>query len=187
MEDIEVLSRVDIRSGTRTGRGFADPIRENAITNQTAGKMITEGDETFFNYISMLNLDKDPNLLVLPSTNHYYYNIEELKGITTLINLKKLNLIRHLSSFLHDLCNILSPETRFVGCFADRKTMRSNGILSRAYKKLIDFLDDKTDKEIDKRDVSRLFESLGFKIIDVTEIDGLTYFTSRKLSNLNIN
>jgi hypothetical protein len=47
------------------------------------------------------------------------------------------------------------------------------------YKKLINFLDSRIDIEIDSKGISRLLESHGFKIIDMTEINGLTYFRTQ--------
>jgi hypothetical protein len=47
------------------------------------------------------------------------------------------------------------------------------------YKKVINFLDSKIDVDIDRKDFSRLLESHGFKIIDMTEINGLTYFRTQ--------
>ena len=47
------------------------------------------------------------------------------------------------------------------------------------YKKIINFLDSRVETEIDKRELSRLLESHGFKVIDMTEINGLTYFITQ--------
>jgi len=41
------------------------------------------------------------------------------------------------------------------------------------------FLDAKIDVEIDSKDFSRLLESHGFKVLDMTEINGLTYFRTQ--------
>jgi hypothetical protein len=46
-------------------------------------------------------------------------------------------------------------------------------------KRRINYLDSKIEIETDKIDVSRLLESHGFKVIDMTEINGLTYFRSQ--------
>jgi hypothetical protein len=104
-----------------------------------------------------------------------------LEGVTTLINLKKLNMIEHLDSFLYTVSNVLSPKSNFIGCFSDRKTQKNNGLAMRIYKRFINFLDSRTDVEIDKKDVSKLLESRGYKVIDMTEINGLTYFRSQNI------
>jgi hypothetical protein len=120
-------------------------------------------------------------MMVLPSNHHYYYDHSELEGITTLVNVKKLNLIKHLDSFLQTVSDVMSPKTNFIGCFADSKTEKENGLSSRMYKRFINFLDSRIDNEIDKNDVSRLLESRGYKVIDMTEINGLTYFRTQNL------
>jgi hypothetical protein len=131
------------------------------------------------NYLSWNGLVNEDNLLVLSSKLHYYYDYEELKNVTTLINLKKLNLVGHLDDFLHSLYDGLSPKANFVGCFADRKAQKGISITSRLYKRFRNFLDAKIDVEIDSRDFSKKLESYGFKIIDMTEINGLTYFRTQ--------
>ena len=118
------------------------------------------------------------NYLVLSSTLHYYYDYDELKDVKTIINLKKLNLVKHLDDFLATLYSGLSPETNFIGCFSDRKTEKDS-ISLRYYKKFINFIDSRVNVEIDRRDFSRLLESHGFKVIDMTEINGLTYFRTQ--------
>jgi hypothetical protein len=117
--------------------------------------------------------------LVLSSKSHYYYDSEELKEVTTLINLKKLNLIKHLDEFLHTICYGLSPKTNFIGCFSDIKSQKGISLTSRMYKRFINFLDSRIDIEIDSKDISKLLESHGFKIMDMTEINGMTYFRTQ--------
>jgi len=65
--------------------------------------------------------------------------------------------------------------------FLTRKLKRELVVTSRLYKKVINFLDSKIDVDIDSKDFSRLLESHGFKIIDMTEINGLTYFRTQNL------
>jgi hypothetical protein len=50
---------------------------------------------------------------------------------------------------------------------------------SRFYKRFLNFLDSRIDVEIDRKDFSMQLESHGFKIIDMTEINGLTYFRTQ--------
>jgi len=147
--------------------------------NQSVNKLAEEVDENFINYLNSNGLTDEDNLLVLSSKQHYYYDYEELKEVTTLINLKKLNLIKHLDDFLHSLCDGLSPKTNFIGCFADSNSQQGANAASRLYRRLLNFLDAKTDYEIDRNDFSRLIESYGFKVIDMREINGLTYFRTQ--------
>jgi len=185
MEDISVLDRPGILVNNRkTNESILSkysPARTH--NNHIPGYLVKEGGESFVNYLKWRELDKDPNILVLSSTHHYYYDVDELKGISTLVNLKRLNFMNHLESYLHVVGEILSPDARFIGCFSDRKTKNGSGIPVRIYKRLVDFLDNRTDNEIDSIYLSRIFESCGFRIINMTEINGLTFFTTRKKGN----
>ncbi|HEX7494171.1 MAG TPA: hypothetical protein VF346_08120 [Bacteroidales bacterium] len=153
--------------------------QKNPGINPAIANLISEGDENFLYYLQWQGLADDTNLLVLSSKSHYYYDSEELKDVTTLINLKKLNLIKHLDEFLNTLCYGLSPKTNFIGCFTDRKSQKGHGMTSRIYNKIVNFLDSKTDIEIDSKEISTLLESVGFKVKNMTEINGLTYFLSQ--------
>jgi hypothetical protein len=183
MEDIRTLKNTEISTGKKVRKNFRSGkiSHEKTMANPGMVKLIAENDENFIHYLNRMGLVNEPNLLVLPSSKHYYYDNSELKGVTTLINLKKLNLINHLDSFLHTVCDALSPKTNFIGCFYDKETQKESGLSSRMYKKFINFLDSKIDNEINRNDVSRLLESRGYKVIDMTEINGLTYFRTQNL------
>lgn len=183
MEDIKTLKKSEISTGRKVRKNFkrGELSHKKNVADPGMVKLLAESDENFFSYLKSHGLANEPNLLVLPSSNHYYYDTNELKGVTTLINLKKLNLISHLDSFLHTISDVLSPKTNFIGCFYDKETNKDSGLSSRMYKRFINFLDSKTDNEIDRNDVSRLLESRGYKIIDMTEINGLTYFRTQNL------
>jgi hypothetical protein len=150
---------------------------ENPVIND----LIAEGGESFFNYLECHGLANEDNMLVLSSRHHYYYDPNELQSITTLINVKRLNLIRHIDTFLQSIVHVLSPESNFIGCFSDWKAQKDNGFSSRLYKSLINFLDAKTDADFDRQDVSKLLESHGLKVIDMTEINGMTYFRAQHI------
>lgn len=182
MEDISVISRprnLNEKSLIKKDFNGRKTSNRRSRKNPVIDKLIDEGGENFFNYVDWHGLANEQNLLVLPSTVHYYYDQEELKGITTLINMKKLNLIKHLDDFVNTVCDVLSPYSNFIGCFTDSKSKTADNLGSKIYKKLINFIDSKTDITINRNDISRLFESYGFKIVDMTEIDGLTYFRTQ--------
>jgi hypothetical protein len=180
MDDISLLPESDVLIEKRVRTNYQrDRITERNIYDPAIDNLTIEGEENFYNYLDWLGLANDSDMLVLPSSNHYYYDSHDLEGVTTLINMRKLNFIRHLDDFIRMMYNVLSPSTNFIGCFADRKTDKKVNLASRLYSKLINFLDLRTDLEIDKRHVSQLLQSHGFKIIDMTEIDGLTYFRTQ--------
>ena len=149
--------------------------------------MVAEAGENFFRYLKSIGLSKEPNLMVLSSKHHYYYDENELKSVRTLINLKKLNLIKHLDTFLYTLIRILPQNANFIGCFSDSKTLKGNAFSfyqpSRLFNRFINFLDSSTDHNMDKNEVSEVLERNGFKILDMTEMNGLTYFYSQNVQN----
>jgi hypothetical protein len=182
MEDVLVSGRTENLVGERK-RAIRNAEKLSAgrtIIDRAPITHATGMGESFSSYINWSEFRKDSSVLVLSPTHHYYYDIDELKGVKTIINLKRLNFMNHLESFFHVIGDILSPDARFIGCFADQKTQRGIGMHSRIYKRLITFLDGRTDIKIEKGKLLRLIESCGFGIIDMTEINGLTYFTISK-------
>ena len=165
--------------------------------------LYAEGGESFYNYVDWLGLAKDPNLIVLSSQHHYYYVAEEMNNITTVVNLKELNQIKQIESFLHSSIHILPLKANFIGCFIDNKKINGyvlrngsyinhikmgseaieNGIVSpNPYLNMFfSFMDLKTNKYMSRRKVTLLLEDQGFKVKDMTELNGLTYFHSQKV------
>jgi hypothetical protein len=190
MEDVSVLKSTGIIS------------YENHQTNVNVGKvshrrpgfdpaiatLIAEGGVNFFRYLKSLNLSKESGMLVLPSNHHYYYDGKELKNVRILINLKRLNLVKHLDMFLNTLVRILPPNTNFIGCFADDKPLKGNSFYfyhpSRLFGRLINFLDSRTDYIMNKNEVTALLERNGFKTINMKEMNGLTYFYCKTFGNI---
>ena len=86
--------------------------------------MIAEDGGSFFNYLKDLGLSRENNLVVLSSRHHYFYDEDELKNVRTLINLRKLNLIKYLDEFLFSLVQVLPPDTKFLGCFQRLQVLR---------------------------------------------------------------
>lgn len=146
--------------------------------------MVSEGGENFLNYIKRFGIVSEPNIMVLSSRHHYYYDSSELQSIRALVNMKKLNMIRHLDLFLQTLARMLPSNASFIGCFSESKGSKRKNSISQYTEKLIsrirNFIDSKTDRNMDKDDVLKLFESNGFKIVDMTEINGQTFFNTQK-------
>jgi hypothetical protein len=181
MNYISVLKEndVDINENFRTNFRRNKLSRNKININPAIDNLISEGDENILDYLKWNGLANETNLLVLSSKSHYYYDSEELKEVSTLINLKKLNRIKNLDEFIQTLCYGLSPKTKFIGCFSDRKSQKRIMLISRVYKKFINFLDSRIDIEIDGNNISKVFESVGFRVINMTEINGITYFLAQ--------
>ena len=152
---------------------------EPGRTNRVLENILSEGGNDFFEYLSWIGLSKDPNLMVLSSSHHYYYDLNDLIGIKTLINMKRLNQVKHLESFLHILYRILPLKAYFVGCFRNC-TQNTNNIRFQEPVKFINgfisILNSGTERSLSKRSVTKLLEDHHFKVIDITDINGLTYF-----------
>lgn len=148
--------------------------------------MIAETGVNFFRYLKRIGLSKEPDLLILSSKHHYSYNENDLKSVRTIISFKKLNLIKYLDTFLYALFRILPPNVNFIGCFSDNKTLKEHRFPFYQPLKLINrffnFLDSSTKNNMDKNIVSEVLERNGFKVVDMTEMHGLTYFYSQKIN-----
>jgi hypothetical protein len=122
--------------------------------------------------------------MVLSSMHHYYYDHDDLKGIRTLVNIKKLNQIKHLESFLHTLYRIMPSKAYFVGCFKCNNH-NSKGISfyqsGKFLNGLINIFDSNGNRNITKKSAAKLLEDQGFKIFDITDLNGLAYFWAQNM------
>jgi hypothetical protein len=145
-------------------------------------------------YLDRMGLINGSGLLVIPSTRHYFYDAEDLKGIKTVVTLKLLNHVREMRDFL---------KSNFVGCFVDNKSQNGfsdkysnqpqklsdkaeayeNGIESRIpfINRMYSFIDAKANRYLTKRAVAHLLREVGLKLNGMTELNGLTYFWTQKV------
>ena len=172
-------------------------------TGGAVDTLIAEGGESFYNYVDLLGLSKDPDLIVLSSKHHYYYDAEELNNVKTVINMKELNQIKQIKDFLHSIYHILPQKSNFIGCFVDNTKIDGyvlrnsssthhreksfddieNGIVSAVpfINRLFCILDSKTNTYLSESSVTFMLEDFGFKVMNMTLINGFTYFHSRKV------
>jgi hypothetical protein len=171
------------------------------LTSEAIDILLAEGGEKFYNYVDWLGLAHDPDLIVLSSQHHYYYDPEELNNCNTVINLKELNQIKNIREFLRSCLYFLPQKSHFIGCFIDTEKVNGyelrekqlynnkkniddieNGIVSKFpfINMLYSILDSRTFRYMSKLDVSLLLEDNSFKIINMSEHNGLTFFHSQK-------
>ncbi len=174
-------SRIITEDKIRTNFIGKEAAPERIINNPVIDKLIAEGGEMFFHYLTWLGLVNEPAIMVL-SSRHHYYDHNDFKGLTTLINQKKMNLIKHPDSFMNVICRVLSPNANFIGCFSDKRTPKRIELSYPTCKRQNYFSESKSYIEIDRIDFSGLLESHGFRVMDMTEINGLTYFRAMKLN-----
>jgi len=178
-----------------------------AVANEAVDKLITEGGESFYNYVDSRGLSNDSSLIVLSSTHHYYYDYNEMNNAKTVVNLKELNLIKEIKSLFHSHLHFLPYSCNFVGCFVnnkkiDRYTLRKNhtgrenirnsdnmelGIVSRFrfINMLYSMMDSKTNNYLSEESVVSMLRVHGFRVINMKEVNGLTYFHSQKVGASN--
>jgi len=171
-------------------------------TNPLFKKHTPEISGSFSDYIDQLNLSSDGGLLVLSTSNHYYYEPEELSEVKTLVNMKPLNQINGIKDFLINIFSIMPQKSYFVGCFTDSKNQNwffadsemvvdksdekfdlvENGIASRNpfLNMVYNLLDIKTNRFLTKKSVNLQFELSGWKVLNMTDIKGFTYFCAQK-------
>jgi len=181
-----------------------NPIKKNPVLEM----FNSEGCEAFIDYIELLGLSQDKNIVVLSSIYHYYYDADEMKDVKTIINLKELNKVNDIKNFLHSIFHTLSPKSYFIGCFVDNENIDlyklrekitpyqkmkildaiENGILSRVpfLNRMYSILDLKTNTYMSRENVTSLMNTHGLKVINMTELYGLIYFcVQRKHSEGN--
>jgi hypothetical protein len=175
------------------------------LTEKRSGAEIiaSEGSEDFLNYVEWLGFAGDPNLVVLSSTHHYYYDAEEMKNVRAVVNLIELNQIRDVRDFFSSISELLEPRSHLIGSFIDslkinRYSLKDssvsanparddvevrNSISSRIplLNTLYRFLDSKINKHITGKEVDALLRESGFRVEDMTELNGITYFCAQKL------
>jgi len=169
--------------------------------NPVRAELVGEGHEDFYNYLDWLGLAKSPDLLILASTHHYYFEADDLKDVRIVVSLKKLNSINRPKDFLQEIFSILPHKCYFIGSFTDNKKQnvftpskkipspmeseeddselaigRWNSFLNVLY----GVIDAKTIRFMTERTVRQMLESIGLKILDITEFNGLTYFCTQK-------
>ena len=174
--------------------------------NILLAELTDEVREDLITYLNRMGLAGEAQILVIPSTRHYFYDAEDLKGIKTVINLKQLNYVREIREFLRKISEMLPNNSSFVGCFIDNKSKTGfsdkysnlprqisekaeayeNGIESRIpfINRMYSFIDARTNRYLTKRTVSHLLEECSLQLVSMTELNGLTYFCTRKTKSV---
>ena len=159
--------------------------------------------ESFSDYIARLGIPGDLNLMVLPFSKHYYYESKDLKKVKILVNPKRLNEIKNTREFMFNISSVLPLKSYFIGAFFNNKDKNillsdpyksqevlsgsidpvENGISSRVpflnlLYKLIDF---RLERYMTKTAVSFQLANVSLKVLNMTDINGLTYFCTQKI------
>jgi hypothetical protein len=169
--------------------------------------LIEEAGKEVYNYLEKFEITQNTNLILLSSVRHYLYGPEELKQVKTVVNLKLMNHIKLIRYCLQAMNRVLPIGGNFVGCFFDsgKNKNKKLALNSSINKSDLLFVNSKyQDKSsgfpfitwIYKMIYRRKFNSLaknkarsileknGFLVLDMSEINGITYFISKKINNL---
>jgi len=175
----------------------------DVVDNPALKKLTEEGYENFYHYIEWLGLANYHDLVILPSTNHFYYAVEDLKEVRAIINLRQLNYIKYIKEFFHTIFNVVPQKCYFIGLFIDRKNQSGpfsyknkvqeqntsdpdtikNGIASSipVINMIYNIIDSRFTRNMTKRIVTLMLEDSGMKVLDMTELNGFTYFCCQKV------
>ena len=200
-----------LNSGASNDQAINKSYRVNNATRERKlnilfQELTDEVREDLITYLNRMGLAGEAQILVIPSTRHYFYDAEDLKGIKTVINLKQLNYVREIRDFLRKISEMLPNNSSFVGCFIDNKSQTGfsdkysnlprqisekaeayeNGIESRIpfINRMYSFIDARTNRYLTKRTVSHLLEECSLQLVSMTELNGLTYFCTRKTKSV---
>lgn len=172
--------------------------------NHLFSELNAEVRQDLISYLEEMGPVNETSILVIPSSRHYFYDADDMKGVKAVVNLKQLNYVREIRDFMHNVSKMLPNESHFVGCFIDNRTQNGfadkysnlpgslsekaeayeNGIESRIpfINRMYSFVDLKTNRYLTKKTVSNLLEECNLELIGMTEMNGLTYFRSKKRS-----
>jgi hypothetical protein len=157
----------------------------------------------YFEYLDWLGLADETETLILSPDRHFYYDNEEVKHVKVLVNLKNLNHIRQVKEFLSTVNLAMENRSYLVGSFIDRKYQYGffanshyssmdahegvdpveNGISSRIplLNMLYDLIDSRTNnRNMTRKSVKMMLEITGFKVLDISEINGISCFCAQK-------
>ena len=202
-----MVNEISIRENLMVIENLSLPIKsiDLVVADEAVDNLITEGGEDFYNYVNSIGLAKDPDLIVLSSRRGYYYDVQEMKNVKTVINLKELNKIKQIKNLFKSYLHFLPSSCNFIGCFVNNKkverfVLRSSsdfienkkcsdaielGIFSPYpfINKLYSIMDLRTNAYMSEKSVTLLLKDYGYRVMDMTEFNGRTFFHSQKVRN----
>lgn len=152
---------------------------------QSLARLSVSGGLSLFRYLVNAGLFRVPGVIILSRNDHANFGAVDLKRVTTLVTLRRLNLVKHLEMFLNSLARILPPDTNFVGCFSPAKDRVAVSRSAGRHGGLVGFFSHYHSAEchaLNRSNVSEMLERNGLSLISMTEMNGVTYFHSRKMT-----
>jgi hypothetical protein len=178
-------------------------VNETLESNHLVENLEEEGCEYYLDYLNYHGLANDKNLVIIPSSHHYYYDAEDLENVTAVVNLKQLNFIKEIKEFLATIHNILPQTSYLIGSFVEgtnsfgifsgsnnyqyqitgKVDPVENDIISRIplLNMIYDLMDSRTNRFLTRKAVKTMLAEAGLRVEDMTELNGLTYFIATKV------
>ncbi len=172
------------------------------LAGSTLDTLIAEGGSAFLDYVSRLGLAQEQGMVILSFRQHFYFDSEEMQRARTLVNLTELNKITTVTDFFRTCYRIMPQRSNLLGRFIDNKENGryklnnsssaftdgdyfddiESAILSRVpfINRLYSILDSRTNSWMSKSSVTLLLQDYGFKVMDMTVLNGQTYFHAQK-------
>ena len=190
-------TRLKVKESLVTQR---EPAR-GSVRESLYSRLCSEDSEDFYNYLDWLDLAGTKNNLILSKEHHFLFWEEELQDIELVINLKCLNRFSDLDEWLSSIHDSIKNLTYFSGCFKEDKDLfeetpdyfkylksvekkRYKGKRASAVSKLSSMLGrffGSTEFISLNKDITRkLLRISGFTVLDMTELNGKTYFCVQK-------
>jgi hypothetical protein len=194
------------RSVSEPGRPVAmrnTSTRPGTENNQLFKALSNEGYLTFIYYMESLGLDIESDFIIIPRSNHFFYDEDEIRKLKLLVDLREMNKTRNMKSFIKSLGRNMQSGCFFAGCFSGNRSKETTapegneqsnnrigkdeqietGIASKypIINTLYNILDSKTYTSLSPKAVSALLNNNGFNIIDLTEINSIYYFCAKKV------
>ena len=191
------------RKKRQNSEGSKNDINKSSAVLTPAEYLATGKYRLYFEYLDWLGLADETETLILSPDKHFYYDDEEVKHVKVLVNLKNLNHIRQVKEFLYTVNQAMENRSYLVGSFIDRKYQYGffanslysgsdanegidpveNGISSRIplLNMLYDLIDSRTNnRNMTRKSVKMMLEITGFKVLDISEINGISCFCAQK-------
>jgi hypothetical protein len=180
-ETAKVEVRIFSEKKTRANNPVHSKPDEDVINCRAIENLIAEKGSNFVRYLGWLDMLNQENIILLSPKHHYFFDHSELKCPTTLILLKKLNLLEDPEGLLRDISRAIRPGSSLLGHFpaGHRRSGRTETI-SNIYSRIIDFLDIRIQMGFDSQSVANLLLSNGFQVADMTLIKNTIYFRAVK-------
>jgi len=191
MDEESVLTQSATSRKTSPGAWLGSITRQRGkagMVRQVA-RLIASGGVSLFRYLIESGLFSGQGVVILSRHDRATFGTVDLRRATTLITLRRLNMVKHLEMFLSSLSRILPPGTNFVGCFSPAK--KATAVAERHGRE--DVLDGRPSihgsegfRSLNSRMVSEMLERYGLRLISMTEMSGVTYFHSRKIAGFPV-